>query len=409
MQNVKDLTRQLVAFETTSALSNMAIALFLREILLGMGFAVDLQEKISPNGDSKKANLIARIGPKDVEPLMLSAHMDTVSAGDSKAWKTKPFELTEVGDELYGRGSADMKGPLAALICAIEPLVQNKEAMKRELIFGLTFDEEVGLVGARYMEKESEVGRTVLRPKFVLVAEPTELIPMRMHKGHLCLRAVCHGQSAHGSKPDEGVNAIELAAEVVAILQRFRDEELKGEQEACIDPPYATLNIGVIRGGTKYNIIPSYCFVDFEVRPIPGQSAEGIKDDLTARMEDIGWDDQNKRMVDLDFQEIGEPLEPPKPGEPHKPKKSPTEPVCTPPDSLLVQVAEQVTGQPAAGASFSTDASILQNLGGQHKCQCLILGPGSIEQAHKENEFIETKQLLLAVEQFREIVRRICF
>lgn len=400
MINVKELARELVAFETVSSLSNLSIALFLEKVFLGMGFTVELQKKDFANGKVEKANLIARIGPKDVEPLMLSAHMDTVSAGDISRWKTKPFELVEVGGKLYGRGSADMKGPLAALVCAVEPLTQDKEALKRELIFGLTFDEEVGLVGARHLAKSG-----IVKPRFVLVAEPTELIPMRMHKGHLCLRAVCHGQSAHGSRPDEGINAIELAAEVVAILQQFRDEELKGEQESCMDPPYATLNIGVIRGGTKYNVVPAHCIVDFEIRPIPGQSAQGIRNDLAARMEGIGWDDNNSPKVTLELQEVGEPLESPKPGEPHKPKKLPTEPVCTPPDSLLVQVAEKVTGHTAAGASFSTDASILQGLGGQ----CLILGPGSIDQAHKENEFIETGQLLLAVEQFREIVRRICF
>jgi len=399
MIDVKELTRELVAFESVSAVSNMPIALFLQGVLSAIGFKVELQKKDFSVEKIEKTNLIARIGPRDVEPLMLSAHMDVFSLGDIDEWKTKPFELAEKGDKLFGRGSADMKGPLAALICAVEPLLQNKKVLKRELIFGLTFDEEVGLVGAKIMAKSK-----IVKPKFILVAEPTKLIPMRMHKGHLCLRAVCHGQSAHGSQPDEGNNAIELAAKVIAILQKFRDEELKGEQESCINPPYATLNIGVIRGGTKYNVIPAQCIVDFEIRILPGQSNKGIREDLTARMEEIGWDDSDKPMVGLELQEIGEPLEPPKKGESHKPKKLPTEPVCTPSNSLLVRVAEKVTGRAAAGASFSTDASILQNLG----AECLILGPGSIYDAHKENEFIETKQLLLAVRQFREIVRQIC-
>ena len=279
-----------------------------------------------------------------------------------------------------------MKGPIAAMICSVESLVGRASEFKRELIFGLTHDEEVGLKGARRMVKDKTVN-----PKFTLIAEPTELIPVRMHKGHLCLIATCQGKKVHAGDPSKGVNAIELAAKVIAVLEKFR-EELKGVKEPCIDPPYTTLNIAMINGEAKINEVPDLCQVTFAIRPIPGQSTDRIRKEIEERITDIKLGERGKPYkisVDL-FEKIK--------------RRLPTDPMCISADSEIVKVAERVSGESAKGAPYSTDASILQYLG----TDCLIFGPGSIHQAHQKDEFIEKSQLIKSVDQYRKIVEIMC-
>lgn len=425
MLDVIELTKRMVAFNTESKNSNMEMALSVKATLEDMGFSVQLHEKDyfpkkeeSENdrrirealekftdelgfsvqrkqvAGTRKANLIARIGPRDAEPFMLSGHMDVMPVGNVKDWKTNdPLKLTEFGKkgEWYGRGSVDMKGPIAALICAVEPLVKQVGKFKRELMFGLTHDEEVGLKGAKRMVKDQ-----IVRPRFILIAEPTELIPIRMHKGHLCLKAICQGETGHASKPGKGINAIELAAKVIAELRKF-SEELKGVIEPITDVPYTTLNISSIdstdtetKAKAKSNEIPWTCTIEFAVRPIVGQSTGRIRAYLQDRLSRVMWDrKKGNQLVTVDLSDRG---------------KVPTEPMCAPLDSELVRVAERVSKKSARGASYSTDASVLQKLGSD----CLIFGPGSIDVAHKPNEYIEKSQLLKGVENFREIVRAMC-
>ena len=410
MKDVKQLTAQMVAMNTISAGSNMALAKFIEVILAEMGFQTMLQEKTYPGG-ILKANLIARIGPKDVEPFMLSGHMDTMPVGDPKKWRKDPFGLFETQGNLYGLGAVDMKGPLSASICAVESLVQNSAKLRRELILGLTYDEEAGLRGARRL-----VDAQIVKPRFILVAEPTMLVPMRMHKGHICLRVTCRGLKGHSAKPNEGINAIELAADVIAEIKEF-GKELMGARQPCIDPSYATLNISSIDSAdntidplkpikAKANEIPWICTIDFAIRPIPGQSIKWIQDDITQRLvaiqryivlldeKKIGSSDEKKIKISssiaIDLQEK---------------TKLPTEPMYTAAESELVKVAEAVSGKKAMGAHYSTDASVLQRLGSD----CIIFGPGNIGVAHREDEYIEIGQLMAGVEKIREIVQRMCF
>jgi len=424
MRDVIELTKEMVAFDTTSSNSNLEFADYLKVLLEKMGFSVSLLKR--KEGKVEKANLIASIGPKDAEPLMLSAHMDVMPVGDLSLWKIgegkderniDPFNLTAHNGKLFGRGSVDMKGPLAAMICGIEPLIPQASQFRRELMFGLTYDEEVGLIGAKRL-----VDAKIIKPKFILIAEPTELIPMRMHKGHLCLTAYCWGKGGHAAFPQIGMNAIEIAKKVIAKLKEF------GEQLKCVEmpgftPPYTTINIAEVRGGGKINKIPDQCEVDFAIRLIPGLTTQRIQDDITQRLEGIGYDknglpivtverymkesdriedgkkfleatktrnDLTKRAWVMERRKIG--------------KKEPTEPMQTPAKSELVRTAETVSGFNACGASYSTDASELQKL----KADFLIFGPGNIYagNGHEPNEHIEIEQLQSGVVQFREIARR---
>jgi acetylornithine deacetylase len=375
--NVVELTKQMVAINTVSDLSNLQLAEMLKGWLKQLGFNVELQKRQFMHDTLVKANLIARFGPQDNEALMFSAHMDTVPPGDQHAWETDPFSPRLHNEKLWGLGSVDMKGSIAAMICAVEPLV--KERLRREIIFGLTFDEEVGLVGAKHL-----VDSRIIKPKFALIGEPTMMKPMRIHKGHIYLEVVCHGGGGHASDPEKGINAIQVAVEAIRIINQFADE-LKGCDCSETDPPYATANIGTIYGGTKPNVIASRCVICFDIRPIPGMTSKPLIQDINGRLESIGTF-QGQPLVSVQTTRI------------------PTEPVSTDPSSEIIQAAEKVTGERARGVSYGTDGSVLQELG----TEILILGPGSITRAHKPNEFVAVEQLDLAVEQFREIARLIC-
>lgn len=379
--DIKKLTGEMVSLDTVSSNSNMPLVEYLHPLLTEIGFQVEIQHQTFEHGTLKKANIIARAGPKDVEPLMFSAHTDTVPVGTEKHWDYEPFQITEDKRRglLFGRGSVDMKGSIAAMICALAPLLPKASNFKRELILGLTYDEEVGLLGAKHL-----VESKLVKPRYALVGEPTLMKPMRMHKGHIYLRAVCRGASGHASDPKSGINAIEIAGEVIEKLCAFAGE-LAIQTNEEYNPPFATLNLGVINGGTKANVIAEECQIEFDIRPIEGQTSDLMIRDLVARMQSIG-EYGGQPLVSLRL------------------IRCPTEPVTTDANSLIVTVAEQVTGLKARGVPYGTDASVLQLMG----TDCLILGPGDIAQAHKPNEFVKTEQLEIAVSKFRQIAQKIC-
>jgi acetylornithine deacetylase len=430
MNNVIDLTRQMVKINTISRNSNMELIDFLSKVFLDMGFEVKLQDKKFP-GNIVKANLVARIGPKDVEPFMFSGHTDTVPEGDIVGWKYDPFNLTSNGGKLYGLGSADMKGPIAAMICAAETLKPKFEKLRREFVFALTHDEEEGLLGAKRL-----LNKKVVIPKFILVGEPTMLIPQRTHKGHIRLTAFCWGKSGHAGDPRNGLNAIELAAKVIAELQEFA-QEVKGIRDPLIDPPYTTLNICAIRADAKLNLIPDYCEIDFAIRPIHGQTTERIQKHIENKIMQIGRDAENRPVASIalymakEEREKDEQLwkeynrkiieEARKRGKNpiglktrqqwiedegrRGQKKTNTDPLApAPSDSEIVRVIEAVSNKKSKGVCYSTDASVLQHFG----ADCVVFGPGDIYDAHKPNEFIEEQQLLDGVNKFRDIIERIC-
>jgi len=377
--DVRKLTKKLVKYNTTSSKSNIKLVEYLQSLLVGLGFDVTIQKHpYSVN----KANIIARAGPRDVEQFMFSGHTDTVPVGVQHLWKSKPLVLTEDKEKpglLFGRGSVDMKGSIAAMICAIAPLLPRAKEFKRELILGFTYDEEVGLLGAKHLVKSG-----LIKPRYALVGEPTLMRPVRMHKGNIYLRAECRGVSGHASNPKSGISAIDIGSQVLERLQKFaKDLETQTNEE--YDVPFATLNVGMIKGGTKTNVIAENCVIEFNVRPIYGQKWKSIVSDLDTLLREIGEHD-NQPLVSLHL------------------TRRPTEPVTTDVDSLIVKVAKEVTGSSAGGASYSTDASILQLMG----TECIILGPGDIAQAHKPNEFVAAAQLEAAVIVFRKIAEKMC-
>ena len=254
--NSRDLLAQLVRFDTTSRESNLALIDFVRTYLQGHGVACELVF----NAQKSKANLLATLGPAGVPGIVLSGHTDVVPV-DGQRWTVAPFDLTEKDGKLYGRGTADMKGYIACVLACVPALVQAP--LRMPVHIALSYDEEVGCLGVRSLIERFHA--QPVKPLLCVIGEPTELKPVLGHKGKLGMRCQIHGAACHSAYAPSGVNAIEYAARLISELVRL-GETLKAEQhlDARFDPPFSTVQTGVISGGKALNIVPQDCSFDFE-------------------------------------------------------------------------------------------------------------------------------------------------
>lgn len=374
-----DLLARLVAFDSTSRNSNLPIADFLCGYLDRPGLRIEQ----NPSADGTKANVIAWIGPEpagDRRGLVLSGHMDVVPA-EEDGWRNDPFSLADEGDRLTGRGSCDMKGFLALaanLAAEVRP-----ERLRAPLALVFTYDEEVGTLGAKHLtESFPEAGAL---PKSAIIGEPTSLRVVRTHKGHFKLRVTLHGVSAHSGYPHLGVNAIEPAGRVIVALTRLR-RELEGEapphRELFPEVPFVPLNVGLVHGGSAINVVPDRSVVELGVRPLPGLASEEL-------IERVG------RAV----REAAHPFEP------DVELLSDSPPLLLDEASPIHRHLCSLVGQSAgASVSFATDAGWLQRLG----MDCAIFGPGSIEVAHKPNEFLPKDEFAAARGLLARTIRHFC-
>jgi acetylornithine deacetylase len=373
------LLARLVAFDSTSRNSNLPIADFLCDYLDRPGIRVE--RNLSPDGD--KANVIAWIGP---EPdagrrgLVLSGHMDVVPA-DEDGWRNDPFRLTDEGDRWVGRGSCDMKGFLA--VAANLAAEARPERWRAPLALVFTYDEEVGTLGAKHFtESFSRAGSL---PRSAIIGEPTSLRVARAHKGHAKLRVTLHGISAHSGYPHLGVNAIEPAGRVIVALAALR-HELEAEElpnrELFPEVPYVPLNVGTVHGGVAINVVPDRCDVELGFRPLPGLASEEIAERI-------------RRVV----REAAAPFEP------EIGTLSDSPPMLLDEASRIHRHLCALVGQSGQSTvSFATDAGWLQRLG----MDCAIFGPGSIEVAHKPNEFIPKDEFAAARGLLARTIQRFC-
>src|SRR5215471_10870544 len=265
-----DLIRTLVAFDTTSRESNLALIDWVRDYLAGHG----IDSQLTFDDDRRKANLFATLPATDGNStsggIVLSGHTDVVPV-DGQPWDTPPFAATLIGDKLYGRGVTDMKS-FSAIGLAFVP-EWLRRGLKRPLHFSLSYDEEVGCIGVRRLI--ADIVRRQVRPAGCIVGEPTGMQLIVAHKGRRTYRCRVRGHEAHSSLTPLGVNAVQVACEIVSFLtqmaRRFRD---RGSFDAAYDVPYTTVHTGVIRGGTALNIVPRDCSFDFEFRHLPFDDPE---------------------------------------------------------------------------------------------------------------------------------------
>lgn len=372
---VDDLGR-LVAFDSVSSRPVAPLADWLAQRLEDLGLHVADVPDPSQLG---KRNLVATAGAPGTDGVILTGHMDVVPT-EGQPWTTDPFELTERDGRLYGRGTADMKGFIAATLAALERV--DPRRLRRELMLVWTYDEEVGCLGSAHLvDVMRDEGRPV--PSACLVGEPTDFRILRMHSGHVAMRVEVHGEAAHSSRPDLGINAIEGAARVVDVVRRLAEEQAASPRAIPeVERPWTTLNVGTIRGGTAVNIVPDACTLDVGYRPLPGDPHLAIAEELERRIREIGgpWAIDVRVLHGIVALNTA-------PGTP-----------------LEAVLARWAASEEAGAASFATDGGNLAKLG----TQPLVFGPGSIEVAHKADEFVEVASLHRAVDVIEAVVRARC-
>ncbi|HUF89899.1 MAG TPA: acetylornithine deacetylase [Gemmatimonadota bacterium] len=373
-----ELIARLVGFDTTSAKSNLSLVDFACDYLDGTGARVHRL----PSADDRKANLVVAIGPRrdDGEGLTLCGHTDVVPATEPD-WESDPFEAVRRDGGLVGRGTADMKGFLALALQAV--VETDPGTLTRPLALLFTYDEEVGTRGARDLVAAG--GPPEPLPRRTIVGEPTSLSPARLHKGHLRVLVRLAGKAAHSGVPHLGRSAIEPAARVVTELAALRlalEAERPLHAHAFPEVPFVPLHVGRIHGGGAINVIPDACELEVGARLLPEMDA----DRLVAR--------------------IVEAVERGAGAAPHS-----VEVVGDSPPALLDESSDLWAWlgreSPARGPGsvpFATDAGWLQRLG----LECVIWGPGSIEVAHRPNEFVPLGELSLARETLARAVDRWC-
>ncbi len=372
---------RLIGFDTTSRDSNLALIDFVRDYLADLG----VESRLTFDDDGRKANLFATMGPDDRPGIVLSGHTDVVPV-DGQDWRTDPFTVTEVDGRLYGRGTSDMKSFVAvALALAPEFLARGLET---PVHFAFSYDEEVGCIGVRRLI--ADLANLAVRPQACIVGEPTEMKVISAHKGKKSYTCRVRGHACHSSMTHTGVNAVEAAAEIVAFMKslarRFRDE---GPHDPAFDPPYTTVHTGTISGGTALNIVPEDCQFAFEWRYLPGHDPDAIFAEVEAFADRL-----LPEMHAVD----------PATGIAFAPR-SEIPGLSTDPADAVTALAKSLSGANDSGkVSFGTEAGLFQAAG----IPTIVCGPGSIEQAHKPNEFVALEQVALCEDFMRRLMDRVC-
>jgi acetylornithine deacetylase len=366
---IRRLLTDLVAFETVSDRTNLPLIGYLENYLASFG--ITGRRIVDESG--QKASLWVTIGPDDRPGMVLSGHTDVVPVA-GQDWSNNPFELIERDGRLYGRGTTDMKGFVAVCLAMVPEMRQAKLTMPIHL--AISYDEEVGCVGVRPLLRQ--LGRAPVRPLGCFVGEPTQMQVTIGHKGKHGVRATFRGQACHSSTAPSGVNAIDYAAELITEIRRRAAELARlGTRDAMYDVTHTTLLTSIVQGGTALNIVPDRCAVDFEARGLGISESKEVTDAIVA------W---AKAAIEpamrsanpgcgIDFEEI---LEYPA--------------LDMNPAHSLVTLAKQLAGRNShAKVSFGTEASLFVSMA---DIPAVVIGPGSIAQAHKPDEFVELSELM---------------
>jgi acetylornithine deacetylase len=365
--NSMEILERLVGFPTVSRDSNLDLIGFVGGYLASHG----IESRLYTDATGLKANLYASVGRPGAGGVLLSGHSDVVPV-DGQTWSSDPFQLREQAGRLYGRGAADMKGFLA---CAVAALARaSRRALRQPLQLAVSYDEEVGCVGVRSLIDDME-GWTDL-PRLCIVGEPTLLRIAVGHKGKTALRATCRGVAAHSARPDSGQNAIYLGADLVRMIRaRQADIEATGPRDPGYEVPYTTLHVGTIHGGTALNIVPDHCGLELEIRNIAADDStlhiDGLREDARRIALEAG---RHGPAADIHIEVINE-----YPG------------LDTPQDSDIVGLVAGLTGdRQCIKVGFGSEGGLFSQ---RLKIPTVVCGPGSIDQAHKPDEYLTTDQL----------------
>ncbi len=378
--NSEEILARLIAFDTTSTKSNLALIDFVRDLLDQHG----IESQLVFSEDRNRANLYASIGPDDRGGIMLSGHTDVVpTAGQD--WHSDPYQMKSSEDLLFGRGACDMKGFIACVLAALPQMTSAPLTTPLHLAF--SYDEEIGCVGARRLV-ETMAGFEV-KPKLGLIGEPTSMNMVLGHKGKVAYRVTVSGLSCHSAYVTSGVNAVEYAAELIAFIRGMNQRVQQDLTDHSYSVPYTTFHVGNISGGTALNIVPRECQFEFEIRNLPQQDLETLVHQIKHYASDTLLPDMRARYPDssIRFDEISY-----YPG------------LHTDPASAVVACTRAINPIDRIGdnVSFGTEAGLFDSL----DINSLVCGPGSIEQAHKADEFVSREQLTSCDQLLENLVHR---
>ena len=363
-----DILARLVGFDTTSRNSNLALIEFVEAYLAGYGIAA---ERV-PDETGEKANLWATIGAANRPGIVLSGHTDVVPV-DGQTWTSDPFELSERGGKLYGRGACDMKGFLAACLAAVPDMVTRD--MKRPIHLAFSYDEEVGCVGV--VKLLDALRDRPNRPQFCIVGEPTDMQVVIGHKAKRSMRVTVTGRGCHSSLAPEGVNAVEYAALMIARLREIGTRlSSKGAADDAYDVPFTTSHTGTIAGGTALNIVPDHCRFECEFRVMPSEDADALVEEIAAYARETLVPQMQaiapEASIDIDVYAAFPGIE-------------------TSADGELTGLVKRFAGANGhAKVAYGTEAGRFKEM---LDIETVICGPGRIAVAHRPDEFVEIAQL----------------
>lgn len=366
--NSVDLLARLVAFPTVSRDSNLPLIDWVEEYLEPFGARC----RRTWNAEKTKANLYAAIGPDAPGGVVLSGHTDVVPV-DGQDWHTNPFELTERDGLLYGRGSADMKGFSAVFLSRLATL--NIATMAKPLYLALSYDEEIGCLGIDRMVDDA-LGEFA-RPDFAIIGEPTSMRVVRAHKSINVFRTVVTGQAAHSSQPHRGAGAILAAGRIIEHLDAIGRSRRAAAVASGCEPAWTTVQVGTIQGGTAVNILPARCEFLWEYRGLPDENPESIIQDMQSFIEREVLPDLQEFAPDASVETTAIAQVPPLMPDPEAKAES------------WVRSLGGVRDGGSGEVSFATEAGSFQRAG----ISSVVCGPGSIDQAHQPNEFIDPAEL----------------
>lgn len=381
--NTLEWLAKLISFDTTSRNSNLALIDCAKKWFEQYG----CMTRISTHPCEPKANLFATLPCEKSDNIqggiIFSGHTDVVPV-DGQAWKTNPFEAVENDGKIYGRGTCDMKGFLAVLLTML-PEFSKLKKLKHPLHFAFSYDEEVGCKGAPILI--ADLQKAGIKPAACLVGEPTEMRPVFAHKGLQSFRCKVQGKAAHSSLTPKACNAIDYAAELICHIRSMAEDlKNKGPFDKDFDLPFTSISTNMIQGGIAHNIIPAQCEFFFEFRHLPNIRAQDLIDrikshaqnDLLPRMQQ----DYADAKIELDAQDFVPAFEAAN-------------------DSRLAKLIEGICKDHTPHkVAYATEAGLFQKAA----IPTMILGPGSIEQAHAPNEFITIDQLQKCEEFLRKLV-----
>ena len=369
----------LIGFDTTSRNSNLELIRYVENYLSQHG----VQSTLVHDDSGHKANLYATIGPAELGGVMLSGHTDVVPV-DGQRWASDPFVLERIDDKVFGRGSADMKGFIACVLEWVPEMVAA--SLATPIHIALSYDEEVGCIGVRRLLDLMEKMPVV--PSMAIIGEPTNMEIVVAHKGKRGIRVNVRGASAHSAYPTEGVNAIEVAAQLIAHISEVQqDIEKNGPFDPGYRVPHTTLHVGTVRGGTALNIVPNECSFDFEIRHLPEHEIDPLIDTVQRYARDNLEPTMRLKNPDcgIDFTELfGYPA------------------LFTAPDAPVVAFVRSLLEYDRAveQISFGSEAGLFSRRIG---IPAVVCGPGSILQAHRPDEYVSIEQL----ETCRTMLRRL--